>query len=302
MIIDLRYHLASLVAVFLALGLGILIGGTMLKPDALVESQQQIAGKLAKQLEQLRRDKEAMQAQVDHLQLSSDLQSDFARQILPFLVKGRLEGCRVAVIETNGLGFPEDLINTLQTAGARVQSVTTISNIGGKVQQGVWRDQLGGKNLSAARLNTCLAGEIARGIAIGDNRALLDSLAEANLIMLSGEYGAPLDAVVLIGGSRERDVVKTEALDLALIDYFLARKIPVYGAEETNVLYSSMSDYQKKGISTVDNIDTVPGQAALVLAMAGRPGHYGVKSTAQKLFPSLDWPEGCANAANQSGK
>lgn len=48
-----------------------------------------------------------------------------------------------------------------------------------------------------------------------------------------------------------------------------------------------MKEYQHNHISTVDNIDTVPGQMAMVLALNGQSGHYGIKSTAQKLLPDL---------------
>ncbi len=293
MIIELRYHLASLAAVFLALGLGILIGGTMLKTDALMESRRQIADRLERQLEQLRRDNEATQARLDRFQMDNNMQRDFARQILPCLVKGRLAGHQIAVIETNSYGFPDDLIATLQLAGAEVQSITTIMRgFDGSLNKGALAEKFGGKMLSEAQLNIRLAREIARGIIQNDNRRVLDDLMEANMVKISGRYGVPLNAVVLIGGSQEREMVKTESIDLPLIEYFLAKKIPVYGVEETNVLYSYMRDYQKKRISTVDNIDTVPGQVALVLAMSGRQGHYGIKSTAQKLLPPCDDPGG----------
>ncbi|MCL6448065.1 MAG: copper transporter [Armatimonadetes bacterium] len=299
MIIDLRYHIASLAAVFLALGVGILIGGTMLKTDALVESRGQIAERLEKQLAQLRRENEAIQAQVNCFQIKSDQQKDFAGQILPFLVKGRLEGRRVAIIETGGNGFPGDLIATLELAGAKVQSVTTINGGAGEREGNeAPEEKPGGKNSGAGQLNSRLAGEIGRCLTTGGSQAVLNDLAEANVFKLSGEYGVPLDAVVLIGGSRERERAKPQAIDLPLIDYFQAGKIPVYGAEETDVPYSYMKHYQKKGISTVDNIDTVPGQVALVLAMAGRPGHYGIKPTAQRMLPSLDGAEGSVHAGS----
>lgn len=291
MIIDLRYHIASLAAVFLALGVGILIGGTMLKADALVESRGQIADRLEKQLAQLRRDNEAMQAQVNYLQISSDRQKDFAGQVLPLLVKGRLQGCRVAVIETGSHGFHGDLITALELAGAKVQSVTTIvRGIGEGEGREAPEGKPGGKNCGAEQLNSRLAYEIGHCLVTNGNRAVLDDLAEANVLRLSGEYGAPLDAVVLFGGSRDRETAGPQVIDLPLIDYFQARNIPVFGVEEADVPYSHMKHYRKKGISTVDNIDTAPGQVALVLAMAGRQGHYGIKPTAQRLLPPLDGP------------
>ena len=289
MIIDFRYHIASLVAVFLALGLGILVGGIMLKSDVLVDRQKQMTDKLEIQLEQLRQKNEAVEAQVSSLQVNYKSQEEFEKQILPLLVKGRLEGYQIALVETNSYSFSDDLIAVLQMAGVKVLSVTTIM---GSFDQSANREalkaRLSWKDVGDGQLATRLASEVARGILVNDNRLVLDSLVEAGAVKISGEYGKPLSGVVIIGGSQEREMIKAEAVDLPMIDYFLAGKIPVYGVEEADIPYSYMKEYQKKRISTVDNIDSVPGQVALVLAMAGKPGHYGIKPTAQKLLPVLD--------------
>jgi len=53
MILDIRYHIASLVAVFLALGLGILIGASLLDEGRLVESQEKLIVGLEKRFDTL---------------------------------------------------------------------------------------------------------------------------------------------------------------------------------------------------------------------------------------------------------
>jgi cell division protein FtsB len=288
-IIDFRYHIASLVAVFLALGLGILVGGIMLKSDVLVDRQKQMTDKLEIQLEQLRQKNEAVEAQVSSLQVNYKAQEEFEKQILPLLVKGRLEGYQIALVETNSYSFSDDLIAVLQMAGVKVLSVTTImGSFDQSVNMEALKARLSWKDVGDGQLATRLASEVARGILVNDNRPVLDSLVEAGVVKISGEYGKPLSGVVIIGGSQEREMIKTGAVDLPVIDYFLAGKIPVYGVEEMDIPYSYMKEYQKRRISTVDNIDSVPGQVALVLAMAGKSGHYGIKPTAQKLLPALD--------------
>lgn len=289
MIIDLRYHIASLVAVFLALGIGILIGSTVLGNDTLARQQKQLTDKLMVQMEQLRQKNETVQARANALEIDNNTQKQFEKQVLPVLVQGRLAGYHLAIIETNSYGFPDDLIATLRQAGASVESITTVLNgfSLGKQKETI-QSRLGWGNLTEEQLITRLAGEIARGVVKGDNQQVLNILVESDLIKTTGKYGIPLNGVIIIGGSQDRDMVRPQTVDLPMIDYFLNHKISVYGVEETGVLYSYMSDYQKKRISTVDNIDTIPGQVALVMAMAGKPGHYGVKSTAQKLLPALD--------------
>ncbi|AQS58523.1 copper transporter [Desulforamulus ferrireducens] len=299
MIIDYRYHIASLVAVFIALGIGILVGSAVLGNDGIVERQKQLADRLEAQLEELRQKNEAVQARANNLEIDNNIQKQFEKQVLPPLISGKLTGKRLAIVETNSYGFRDDLVNTLAMAGATVQSVTTILD-GFDLTDHKERliSELGIKEQSENEIIGFLATETARGILTGEKQALLNTLAQAELLKLSGDYGVPVDAVIFIGGSQDQTLVKTEIVDYPMIDYFLQQKIPVFGVEETNVTYSYMKAYQKKRMSTVDNVESVPGQLALVMSIADKPGHYGVKPTAQQLLPPFDTTGGVGNSQN----
>jgi len=289
---NLRYHIASLVAVFLALGIGILIGSTLPGNDALMKQQKQLSDHLEVQLDSLLKRNEAVQVRASSLEMDNNIQRQFEKQILPALIAGKLQGHNIALIETNGYGFPEDLTQTLQAAGASVQSVTTILN-------GL---EVGDKNKLLTALNwqdmkdediaPRLAAEMARSVAEGDGKKILATLAQLEMIKTQGTYGIPLSDVVIVGGSVDESMIKAESVDIPIIDYFQGKKITVFGTEQSGVMHSYMKDYQKKRISTVDNVESIPGQVALVLAISGKPGHYGIKSTAQKLLPALDDAEG----------
>jgi len=284
----LRYHIASLVATFLALGIGILIGSIMLGNDTLVKQQQQLTRKLELQIEELRKKNEAVQVIVNNLEVSNDFKEQFEKQSLPFLVAGRLSGYQVAIIEINHYRFLPELTETLKTSGATVSSVTTVfSDLDYNQEeiQAIW----GQKDLTPELIAKRLANEIGQNIIAGENQKLINFLTTQGIIKATGQYGVPLNGVIII---RENQAQKTyyevDTFDLPLIDYFLKQKISVFGVEETKVDRSCMKAYQRKEITTVDNIDTIPGQAALVLALAGNPGHYGVKPTAQSLLPKSD--------------
>ncbi len=283
-----RYHIASLVATFLALGIGILIGSIMLGNDTLVKQQQQLTRKLELQIEELRKKNEAVQVIVNNLEVSNDFKEQFEKQSLPFLVAGRLSGYQVAIIEINHYRFLPELTETLKTSGATVSSVTTVfSDLDYNQEeiQAIW----GQKDLTPELIAKRLANEIGQNIIAGENQKLINFLTTQGIIKATGQYGVPLNGVIII---RENQAQKTyyevDTFDLPLIDYFLKQKISVFGVEETKVDRSCMKAYQRKEITTVDNIDTIPGQAALVLALAGNPGHYGVKPTAQSLLPKSD--------------
>ena len=50
------------------------------------------------------------------------------------------------------------------------------------------------------------------------------------------------------------------------------------GVELSTTKPSQVPWYKGKGLSSVDDLDTLAGQAALVYALAGERGTYGVKS------------------------
>jgi len=288
MIIDFRYHIASLVAVFLALGLGILVGGLILKSDILVNRQKELTDRLEVQIEQLRQKNEEAENDLSSLKLNYKAQGDFEKQVLPLLVKGRLQGYKLAIVETNNYSFSNNIIDAIQLSGAEVTSVTTlIGDLSEPANKELLKGQKGWENLNENQLAAQLAGAIVQGLLGAGNSDRINSLVKVGLLKVSGEYGQPLNGVIIAGGSQEHEIDKTSSVDLPMIDLLLAKQIQVYGVEETITTYSYMKEYQKKRISTVDNIDTVSGQTALVMAIAGQAGHYGIKPTAQKLVPAL---------------
>lgn len=288
MIIDYKYHIASLVAVFLALGIGILIGSTMLGNDALLEYQKQVTDRLEQQLESLRETNESIQARASALEMDSNIHKQFEKEVLPVLVDGRLADRQFALVELNSFGYPPELTRIIEDAGGRVSAEVTINNLYDNPE--TLKDiaaALDWEETDPERQMQRLAVEIATGIITAQNTATLELLQEKNILKTSGELGIPVDGLIIVGGcygENKRDV----RMDLYIIDYFQDLNIPVLGVEETNAPYSFIKEYQRKRISTVDNIDTAPGQLAMVLALSGQPGNYGVKSTAQTLLPEIN--------------
>src|ERR1700749_4156016 len=88
--IDFRYHLVSIVAVFLALGLGLLVGATALQPTAL--------GGLIRLSQQERKQIDSPLA--TSRQIASNDQ--FAQSVAPQLLDQLLAGERVVVVEAPG--------------------------------------------------------------------------------------------------------------------------------------------------------------------------------------------------------
>ena len=283
MFINLKYHLASLVAVFLALGLGMLIGCAVPWEDSLAESQLQLASRLESQMDQLKKSNNSLRGRIGSLEMQINIQGKFEKQVLPTLVSGRLKERNIAVIDLNGFTAPAELTDTLKAAGAGIHSVTLLGEL--DLNQEYISRSTGSSAAGEEEKTVGIGREISRAVLTGDT-ALADVLAP---IKKEGQYGSRLTDVVLIGGGSNQGDSRPQSMDNDMIDYFLSQNIRVFGVEESGVPVSYMHLYQKKKITTVDNIDTVPGLVALVYAIEGRPGSYGIKPTAQKMLPDIDY-------------
>jgi hypothetical protein len=112
--IDFRYHVVSIVAVFLALALGLFVGSTTL--------QSTVTDQLKGAAQSVRNDNKKLETQRDTLrsQLSDVQQFDAA--VEPTLVRGALAGQTVVVVSAPGVSdsVRQGLGTTLEAAGAVV--------------------------------------------------------------------------------------------------------------------------------------------------------------------------------------
>ncbi len=120
--IDFRYHLVSIVAVFLALAVGIVLGSTELRGVA-ISALDRTSSSLSNKLDAANTENNALQQQAQANQ-------QFATAAEPVLLKNLLDGKRVVIITTPGAS--STLVNGLKTglgdAGATVSGQVELSS------------------------------------------------------------------------------------------------------------------------------------------------------------------------------
>lgn len=119
--IDFRYHIVSLVAVFLALAIGIVIGGFTLRGE--------VGNTLNAQVVQLREEKNALRQEVSQTSTELKRREAYAAGTLPLVVSGTLTGQAVAVVVLPGTdgSLVRSTTGTLREAGATVASTSYLS-------------------------------------------------------------------------------------------------------------------------------------------------------------------------------
>ena len=92
-----RYHATSLIAVFIALAIGILIGAEF-GGDALTSTRRDLERSLVGNLQDAR-------SQVNDLNGDLNKSNEFAQRVYPVLTRDRLEGRRFAILALDSSAF-----------------------------------------------------------------------------------------------------------------------------------------------------------------------------------------------------
>ncbi len=293
MIIDLRYHVVSLVSVFLALGLGIIIGAN-LGISANPQFEKQIA-QLEQTYQKIREDQRLLQTSLQAKDNEIEIANQFQKAILPNLITNRLLGKRIAIIRTNTsieFKYARRLNNLLRQAGAEVTSITTFVKPFDLTDEQLKNELLDAFDLPAADDKTLISKidtKIAQIITSGQGSGQLIFLQNKDLIQLWGDYNRGyVDTIVFLGGNMSSETNYQSEVDLPLLDAFHRMKVTEIGVEPSFAIKSYMRLYQAKCPSTIDNIDTSPGEVTLVYLLAsGKKGHYGIKDTARVFIPEF---------------
>jgi len=280
--LDLRQHLFYFIAIFLMLGVGMLVGASFYGP-AQVRQQQTSLAHLRVQVDgavQEGRDAKALLAK-------NEAALDAAR---PALVHVILSGRRIVLVQT---GDYADAVPQAATA-LRDAGATPAATV---VLGGGWAAL---DTAARAEALQSLSGILASG-ASGPNRAGgLQTLEDRGLVVVTGSLEAPCTMFVLVGGGRQdsgADDAPQAALETALAQQLqtdTGAAARLVGCEEYGADTSSMPAFQQSGISTVDCIDRPLGKLALPFALLGgaNAGDYGLKATAQDQIPPLGKPSG----------
>lgn len=278
-----RYHATSLIAVFLALAIGILVGAEF-GGDALNSTRKDLEASLVGNLQDAR-------SRADDLSGELGRSNEFAERVYPALVRDRLDGRRIAIVALGGL--PGDLTSAVEDAlaptGARLVGVGVVRE---PVDVAGLAEDLAKTRFADLRTNpdtlTALGTGLGRQLVVGGT---LPEVVRGQLFSrASGSFG-DLDGVIVVRSSPQDmgPVQRSKAtqLESALMAGITGTREPAVGVEGSTTEPSSISFFQGNDLSSVDDVDAAAGRVALVFAMLGAEGSFGVKSSADRLLPDL---------------
>jgi hypothetical protein len=288
-VFDLRYHVASLTAVFLALVIGILVGVGISGRGFVTDAERDnFNRRLAALDEQLQEEELA----VEDLELRQEAAQELVESAYPVLAAGRLEGKNIAVLIVGSYNETredavEDAVTDADGALVRVRAVR-VPIPTEEIQGALLSDADTGEFVGDDELDD-LGRALGRELVEGGETPLWDLLTPDLVGTRRGSSDVEVDAVVVVRDA-EPQQRETARFLAGLYRGVADADVPAVGVEPTRVLQSAIPVFSRAGLSTVDNVDTPLGALALILLLAGsEQGDFGVRDTAADgVLPTLE--------------
>ena len=286
--IDLRYHVYSLVAVFVFFVVGVVVG-VGLSGQGLVEQGER--RNLNAEIERLRNDRDDAEARVEALEAQQRAGEEYVQRSYPVLMQERLDGRRIArvvvgEVDERAAAVLDDVDRALADANgspARLRALRVPVDETGVADALSSRPELAEHSATDLRR---LGRALARELVDGGDTPLWDALSPVLVAQRSGSMGQPVDGVVVARSARPQ---RGRSAEFVRGFYEGLDDVPAVGVEDTDADPSAIIVFSRADLSTVDNVDTRIGRLALALLLAGAsPGDYGVKDTAAAALPPVD--------------
>lgn len=316
--IDFRYHLISIVAVFLALGIGILMGSLVLGES--------LVNQIRAELKSIETTNSRLRESVGELQEQVQIDEDFAFLARSNLIGGELNGEEVVLFtyqSTDGALLDQVRSSITEAGGTIPGTVEATDNL--NLDSPAARDQLalalGSSASEIGELHAELGAELGRDAAAEANGsepgsppaatkdpgpagrqldALITDLEDAGFVNIdrAGGEGALIPegaSFVVVGGAPEDPPFRLAEYTVSLATSLADGGTPVIGAESTTSTWGVATmlradDQAQDTVTTVDHAESITGSIALVLGLEeaedGIVGnHYGIGSGAERIIP-----------------
>ena len=276
---NLRYHLASLVAVFLALALGLVLGGLVVQQGTFTKQQKALVGSL-------QRDFRKQKSDNTRLRREAKAKDVFSTQMISAWMTGRLKGRTVVVItsgaEDEGAAEAEA---TIKEAGGKAVVVTLLDE-----EFGLGDETVAKAVRALVPTPTALRAGLVQGLAsewttATASRPITGALVDAEAIDVNG-LKASAAATSIVDVASFADKPDEVALDVCRA--YADMGFSAMGAERSEAATGVAHASAARGLSAFDTLGTEFGRFTLVaLLSGGEQGFFGADPKAGKQFPSV---------------
>jgi len=309
-VINFRYHVVSLTAVFLALAIGLVVGTAALNGP--------VADSLKNQISALNKDNSNKRDQINQYREELNRSQDFATEIAPAYLNNQLAGRKILVVALpNTSEYADAVIGMLKVAGATITAKVTVQDkffdpantyelldlAGQSSQPTIQMDGLplnsDGVETASAQLALAMLQRAGASQASPDDvAALLTAYTKQGYLAVDDKATGGAEGAVFISGEppTDKDAAKKNQSAVTMATQFKAKPLVVagVGVGDGNLISAVRGDPTLvKEISTVDNASTVQGEVATAMVASerlvqGKVGQYGLAAGASSQVPKAE--------------
>mgnify|MGYP002741335804 FL=1 len=308
--IDFRYHLVSLISVFLALAVGVVLGAGPL--------QNSLGTALNDQVTALRENRNATQAKLEQTETAVNERDSYITQAATSLLPGTLASKNVAmVLLPDAKAEDADAITTqLKSAGATVTGRVSLTSTWVDLSRENYRSTFSGQvqghlgSTNSKDANGILGEALAKALTANDDssRVLMDMLSVTvdksgtPFISVDSTPTAAAEMIVVVGPRPQASSGKGATVEAspgedpkawAKALEGTAGRAPtvVVGSADGDDNVVSIIRSEKAKVTTIDSVGQIAASVSTPLALAstraGTIGHYGFDKGADAVMPPV---------------
>ena len=285
--INMKYYIVSIGAIFLALGIGILVGFNLNNNEEMNKQQAAIIEQLDEEFNSIQEENDTLSSDLKNTDKKYNALVEYVNENADALMSGSLSGKKVAVVSTYGRTENVDKLKEIvnQYDGSVAFELIFNKEITDKELIKQAAEKTGEKFKSTGDVVNYVFDIVKRG-----NAESLAPLEELKMIDLNSESDdiSNFSSVVISASSESSDPAKQfNELDKFVVSKLKSENKYVVEAQSKGAKTSYVVQYAKNKAATVDNIDEKTGVLSLVALIQDENlvGNFGRLDTASSLIP-----------------
>ena len=286
--INMKYYIVTIGSIFLALGIGIIVGFNLNYDQELSKQQSEVLSEFEDRFDSLNQEKADLNTQIEDLTKEQEKLTSYISQNYNLLITNALTDRNTVIIITNEKNdYSEEIENLIKDADGHLAfNIVVRDTIEDEKKLKTLSNDID-KEIKTSQdcinyIMDCLNGDNAQKD--------LEKLQELELIeikSLSDDY-ASYDSAILVGENEDENMQKTfEVKEKNIISKLKSEKkyLVAVQREASNSKFLKLCSDSK--ISTIDNIDSEIGKISLSMLIKDESivGNYGTGENVTDLMP-----------------
>lgn len=286
--INMKYYIVSIGAIFISLGIGILVGYNLNYDQELSKQQASVISDLDNKFDALKVTNDNLEKSLADLSDDYDKAIAFINDNVNNLVVGRLTDKNIGIISTNqDNDYTKEIKEIITTANGNVAFDITLNN---NIFNEKKIEELATKLNSEIKDTKDIMAYIEEALSESNASLKLKELEDAEMIKINSlnENYQSYNSVVIVGGNNGKlGKEQYENIDKILIETLKDKDKNIVGVQESNTKFSYVDLYFNDKVTTIDNVDEGIGKLSLVMVLqdSSIAGKFGKLEGSDSIIP-----------------